>query len=73
MENKKVYERKQELTEEDVKKIRIWMIEKGLKSKDLAQILGVKPSSLYSALTLNRSNHALAQFYRWVILGWDKQ
>ena len=47
MENKKVYERKQELTEEDVKKIRIWMIEKDLKSKDLAQILGVKPSSLY--------------------------
>ena len=49
------------------------MIEKDLKSKDLAQILGVKPSSLYSALTLKRSNHALAQFYRWVILGWDKQ
>ena len=73
MENKKIYERKQELTEEDVKKIRIWMIEKDLKSKDFAQILGVKPSSLYSALTLKRNNHALAQFYRWVILGWNKQ
>ena len=73
MENKKVYERKQELTEEDVKKIRIWMIEKDLKSKDFAQILGVKPSSLYSALTLKRNNHPLAQFYRWVILGWNKQ
>jgi hypothetical protein len=73
MESKKVYERKQELTEEDVKKIRIWMIEKDLKSKDFAQILGVKPSSLYSALTLKRNNHALAQFYRWVILGWNKQ
>ena len=49
------------------------MSEKDLKSKDCAQILGVKPSSLYSALTLKRNNHALAQFYRWVILGWDKQ
>ena len=44
MENKKVYERKQELTEEDVKKIRIWMIEKDLKSKELAQILDVTQS-----------------------------
>lgn len=73
MKSKKVYERKQELTEEDVENIKVWMGERNLKTKDLAQLLGVKTQTLYSALTLNRSNHTLALFYRWVILGWDKQ